>query len=196
MADQEKDKRMDEMLDSLLASYSSVEPRPGLETRILANVRDVEQRKPARPWWRFKGLWAAAAVAAAIIVVGLFIGGRQNVKQPPIVVKTTPTPVQPHAPQPEPPEVVTGTPEHHRPRAAVTPAVESTHLESASVPLGRRPEIFPTPTPLSEQEKLMFTYLANTPKEEVVAQIQRNDQKEADEFWEDRNGFAGKPVTR
>jgi hypothetical protein len=196
MADQEKDKQMDEMLDSMLANYSSAEPRPGMETRILASVRDAEQRKQARPSWMFKGLWAAAAVAAAIIVVVVFFGGRQNVKQPPVVVKITPTPVQPHAPQPSFPETVTVHPERHRPKAAVTPGVESTRLENASLPLDRRPGVFPTPTPLSEQEKLMFTYLANTPKEEVVAQIQRNDQKEADEFWEDRNGFAGKPVTR
>ena len=196
MADQEKDKRMDEMLDSMLANYSSAEPRPGLETRILASLRDPEQRKPARPSWMFRGLWAAAAVAAAIIVAAVFIAGRQHVKQPPVVVRTTPTPVQPQAPQPSLPEVVTVNPEHHRRKAAVTPRVESTRLENASLPLDRRPAIFPTPMPLSEQEKLMFTYLANTPKEEVVAQIQRTDQQEAAEFWEDRNGFAGKPVTR
>ena len=54
MADQEKDKQMqmqiDDMLDSLLANYSSVDPRPGLETRILANLilaspRDAEGRE-------------------------------------------------------------------------------------------------------------------------------------------------------
>ncbi len=53
MADQEKDKQMqiDEVLDSLLANYSSAEPRPGLETRILANLilanpHDAEGRAP------------------------------------------------------------------------------------------------------------------------------------------------------
>ncbi len=46
MADQEKDKQMqiDEMLDSMLANYSSVEPRPGLETRILANLREAARK--------------------------------------------------------------------------------------------------------------------------------------------------------
>lgn len=44
--------------------------------------------------------------------------------------------------------------------------------------------IFPTPVALSEQEKLMFSYLANTPREEVVAQIQSNDQEEGNAFWE------------
>ena len=43
MADQEKNKRMqiDDMLNSLLANYSSAEPRPGLETRILANLQEA-----------------------------------------------------------------------------------------------------------------------------------------------------------
>jgi hypothetical protein len=194
MTDHEKDKRTDEMLESMLARYSSAEPRPGMETRILASLRDAEQRKPARPSWMLKGLWAAAAVAAAIIVAAVFVGGRQAVKQPPVVVRTTPTPVQPHVPQPGPSEAVKENPERHRPKAAVPPGVESTRLENASLPLNRRPAIFPTPTPLSEQEKLMFAYLAKTPKEEVVAQIQRNDQKEADEFWQDRDSSPEIPV--
>ena len=37
---QEKDHKLDAMLDNLLSTYSSVEPRPGLETRILANLRE------------------------------------------------------------------------------------------------------------------------------------------------------------
>jgi hypothetical protein len=44
MADQEKDRQVDKMLDSLLANYSSAEPRPGLETRILANLREAEKK--------------------------------------------------------------------------------------------------------------------------------------------------------
>ena len=50
MADQEKDKRMqiDDMLDSLLANYSSAEARPGLETRILASLREARKESVAR----------------------------------------------------------------------------------------------------------------------------------------------------
>jgi len=31
-------------------------------------------------------------------------------------------------------------------------------------------EVFPSPTPLTEQEKLLLQYLRKTPREEVVAQ--------------------------
>jgi len=68
--------------------------------------------------------------------------------------------------------------------------------QNATLAVSQRPASFPTPFPLSEQERLMLAYLNNTPHEEVIAQIQRTDQKEADEFWDDRNGFAGKRVTR
>src|SRR5215467_11533405 len=78
MADQEKEKRMDDMLDSLLANYSSAEPRPDLETRILANLRDAEGREAGRGWWGLKWMWAAAAVAA-LIVGGVLISGKRHV---------------------------------------------------------------------------------------------------------------------
>jgi hypothetical protein len=42
----------------------------------------------------------------------------------------------------------------------------------------------------------MLAYLNKTPHQEVIAQIQRTDQQEAAEFWEDRNGFTAKRVTR
>jgi hypothetical protein len=42
--------------------------------------------------------------------------------------------------------------------------------QDATLALNQRPAIFPTPTPLSEQEQLLLLYLARTPREEVVAQ--------------------------
>jgi hypothetical protein len=59
-------------------------------------------------------------------------------------------------------------------------AVQATSQDAA---LAKRPAVFPTPVPLSQQERLMFTYMANTPREEVVSQITTDDQKEAAAFW-------------
>lgn len=187
MADQDKDKQMqiDDMLDSMLANYSAVEPRPGLETRILANLREAE-KEAAHGWWNFKWLWAGA-VAAALIVAAVLIGGRRRVEPPThVMVKTTqPVPrpeIQSHAPI-APKETV----RIHR-RKPVSP----THAQNATLALSQRPANFPTPTPLSEQERLMFTYLANTPQEIVIAQIPRNDdQKESEAFWADREPSSG-----
>lgn len=164
MADQEKDRQMDEMLDSLLANYSSAEPRPGLETRILANLRDAEENKSPAGWWNFKWLWVGA-VTAAIIMALVLIGGRHLIEPPThVIVKTSqPAPqpeIQPHGP------AVRNETVRIRPRKSLAP----TRPQNAALALNERPAVFPTPTPLSEQEKLLLSYLAGTPREEVIAQ--------------------------
>jgi hypothetical protein len=191
MADQEKDQQMDEMLDSLLANYSSAEPRPGLETRILANLGEAERSKNSPASWSFKWLWAGAAAVAAIVIAALMIGGHRHVPTPAQTIVQTPQPAprQPEVQHILPPTTANTVRHGRKPSVVERP-------QNTTLALSQRPPVFPTPTPLSEQERLMFTYLANTPREEVIAQIQRDDQKDADAFWEDRNGFAGKPVTR
>ena len=144
---------------------------------------------------------------AALIVGGVLIIGKRHVAPPTHTVVQTAQPavqqpVIPHpiVPQPsvEQPRVQSSVPKigatpaiHHRQKALVPGA-----QQNATLAVSQRPASFPTPFPLSEQERLMLAYLNNTPHEEVIAQIQRTDQKEADEFWDDRNGFAGKRVTR
>jgi hypothetical protein len=166
MADQGKNKQtqIDDMLDSLLANYSSVEPRPGLETRILANLRDAEEKDTAHGWWNFKWLWAGA-VAAAIIVAAVLIGGRHRIEPPThVIVKTSPSvpqqEIQPHAPI-APKEMVRIY--RRKPRATKQP-------QNAALALSQRPAVFPTPTPLSEQEQLLLRYMTATPREELIAQ--------------------------
>ena len=39
MFDEQKDEPLDELLNDLLSEYSVVEPRPGLQTKILAGLR-------------------------------------------------------------------------------------------------------------------------------------------------------------
>ena len=166
MADQEKDKQMqiDDMLDSLLANYSSAEPRPGLETRILANLRDEAEKQTAQGWWNFKWLWAGM-VAAAIIVAAVLISGRHRVAPPTnVVVKTSQPAPQPEI-QPHAPIARKETARVHR-RKPSAPKRQ----QNATLALSQRPAVFPTPTPLSEQEKLLLSYVAGTPREEVIAQ--------------------------
>ena len=166
MADQEKDKRMqiDDMLDSMLANYSAAEPRPGLETRILANLRDAAGNESPAGWWNFKWIWAGM-VTAAIIVAAVLISGRHRVEPPANVIVRTSQPapqegIQSHAP------AVRNETVRIRPRKSLTP----TRPQNAALALNERPAVFPTPTPLSEQEKLLLSYLAGTPREEVIAE--------------------------
>lgn len=170
MADQEKDKQIDEMLDSLLASYSSAEPRPGLETRILANLRDAEGKQAARGWWGFKWLWAGA-VLAAVIVAGVLIRGKRHVAPPPHTVVQSVQPavqlpvVQQRAVQSSVPAAAGSERAIHR-RKTLAPVRQ----QNATLALSQRPAVFPTPTPLSEQERLLLQYYSGTPREEVIAQ--------------------------
>lgn len=163
MADQDKDRQIDEMLDSLLANYSSAEPRPGLETRILANLREAEKKTP-QGWWNFRWIWAGL-FATAIAIAAMLINGRHRVEPTAhVIVKTNqPTPqpqIQPHAPI-APKEAA----RIHR-RKPPAPTLR----ENASLALSQRPAVFPTPTPLSEQEQLFLRYYASTPREELIAQ--------------------------
>jgi len=164
MADQEKDKRMDEMLDSLLASYSSAEPRPRLETRILANLRGAEEKEAARGWWNFKWIWAGM-VTAAIIVAAVLISGRHQIAPPTHMIARTNQPAPHPETQPNAPAVRNET-VRIRPRKSLVP----TRPQNPALALNERPAVFPTPTPLSEQEKLLLSYLAGTPREEVIAE--------------------------
>ncbi|HXO37169.1 MAG TPA: hypothetical protein VN872_00950 [Candidatus Acidoferrum sp.] len=164
MADQEKDKRMDEMLDSLLANCSSAEPRQGLETRILANLRDVAQKEDLHGRWNFRWLWVGTVAAAIIIAAGL-MNGRHRVEPPSNIIVKNSQPVM----QPEIRPSFTasgGKIANIRRRKPSAPTLQKT----ATLTLNQRPAIFPTPTPLSEQEQLLFKYFTNTPREEVVAQ--------------------------
>jgi hypothetical protein len=165
MTDHDKDRQLDEMLDALLATYSSAEPRPGLENRILATVQDATGKEGSATWWNFRWLWAGAVVAAVIIVAALLMGGHRRVTQPNNIVVDTPQPA-PSQPAVEPsrPKAATDT----RPRR-LKPQLPSRRLDAGLAP-GHRPQIFPTPTPLSEQERLLLRYFAATPREEVVAQ--------------------------
>ena len=55
----------DELIDAALAGYSSTEPAPGLEARVLRRVRAVE---PAR-WrgWEFRFAVAVPAIASLLL---------------------------------------------------------------------------------------------------------------------------------
>src|SRR5690348_11088386 len=62
--------RLDDHLDAALANYTAVEPRAGLENRILANLKAERCRPAGVAWWQWTGI---AATAIAIVIVALFV---------------------------------------------------------------------------------------------------------------------------
>lgn len=163
MIDPKKDKELDALLDSALARYSAMTPRPGLETRILARVQEAAaSEKPA--WRDRRWLLAAAGVAVAAMVLfaslssfheGTFHHEQTAEKSRPrtngTAAPVTTAHVEPRRVAPE-----------RRFRRTSPP-------ESLRVSEARKP-VFPAPEPLSEQERLLLRYLQDTPREEIIAQ--------------------------
>ena len=174
MSDQNQDKHLDELLDSMLSEYSSAEPRPGLETRVLAKVREAEGRE-APAWRNWKWLWAGVAAAAAALLLGRWMDKLRPRTRPSNSV------VQIHQPAQDAPRAQRSAqaapPVQQKAPAGQTGAMRhrgaghtQAPLQNAALALNQRPAVFPTPTPLSEQEQLLLRYMARTPREEMVAQ--------------------------
>lgn len=180
MADQDKERQLDDLLDSLLSQYASAEPRPGLETRVLAQIAESRNGSGVRATslrWLIAG-GGLVVSAVALVVLLLVFRTQQQPHSSPRVAQSG------HAQQmPDQSESAF----EHSSAATKTQVRKSkviaVQLARQDAVLAERPAIFPTPVPLSRQERLMFSYVANTPRQEVVSQITTDDQKEAAAFW-------------
>lgn len=179
MAEQDKEQELEELLDSMLREYSAVDPRPGLETRILANIREASAKH--RPWFVVTAwTWGGVAVTVAVLVALALYLARPVVRPGPSQVEATQKdPVQ-HDAAGDGPEVQTALPQmtmrHHARRHGVPQVADN------------RPDVFPTPAPLSEQEKLLVRYLTGTPREELIAQS-HPDEPPQDALPDDQSGL-------
>jgi hypothetical protein len=179
------DVQIEALLDSLLSQYSAAEPRPGLELRILANLRHAQAPEP-RFWTQLWLLGAGAALVGLALLLLLLLPARPSQHAP----------IQAHKPEKQPKENDVPGPLSVRPHRAVTRTVAiipKIDDRSQGLPLSSRPAIFPTPVPLSEQEGFMFLYVANTPKEELIAQGRREEEKKEDGFWDDGSASSSAP---
>lgn len=158
MNEQEKHGELDELLDSLLAKYVDAEPRPGMETRLLANLRatSLAAGERRRRIWRWL-LAGAGAVVVAAILFAIYLTQLSQLPQPPKIEVA--------GPPSRPPITVFHTPAQRPRKSRVIQQDATGSMAVANV----RREVFPVPTPLSDQERLLMQYLARTPKEEVAA---------------------------
>jgi len=152
----------DRWLDEELARYSNVEPRPGLEHRVLAHVRD-SVRAEAAPRRKFWLRWAIVAPALAVLLFIVdsnlprrsrpehLLGGPR--KPPSLAWEQQHQPLSP-APQ--------------RKSAAMPRKLPLLTRENTRRPLPRL-AVFPSPEPLTPQEKLLLAALHDAP--EVVAKL-------------------------
>ncbi len=164
---------LDRALDAALAKYSAIEPRAGLEERVLANLRTEQSREATHGWWR----WSLAAVLAAAIVVAAALGWRSPRPAQPVIAHHPQTSTQ--APrEPERQAVNHGentVPSPHHRTIPRTITHQSKALAAASPKLDQ----FPSPQPLSEQERALARYVRDFPQEaELIARMQEESEKE------------------
>jgi len=164
---------IDQWLDESLSRYADAEPRPGLESRVLARLA-AEQPAPRTISW-----WALAFGTAAL--AGLLLlwlrpafqpvpapGMRWTAELPPVPLSLQ------HTTSP------TAAVRSERPRG-IRVALAQQGAEA-------KRECFPSPSPLSEQEKMLARFVENFPrKAALVAQTQtelyQQDQKEMAGPW-------------
>ena len=149
------DDDFDRALDGVLAQYASVEPRAGLEERILQNLRLAALTADACPWCTSS---MAAVLAVVLLIAALLVWWRHPSSQPPTVVHTPPVrevPINPYSANREP-----GPVQRKKPHGRTT----RPRPQQETVASGPKLDVFPSPLPLSEQEKLLAIYVGQYPE--------------------------------
>ncbi|MFZ0958647.1 MAG: hypothetical protein WAN60_20060 [Candidatus Sulfotelmatobacter sp.] len=190
MADLKRDE-LDHELDVALAKYAAIEPRAGLEDRVLASLRAERERAAPKVWWR----WPAASLAAALIVAAGFLMRRPGNPTPEIAAH------QPAATTQGDKQSGTriasndaSSPVRHTVSAvAKRPARHGVRPPQAILASGPRLDHFPSPRPLSNEEKLLVLYVRDFPQDAVmIARAQAETEKEMDRL----NGNAPSEANR
>jgi hypothetical protein len=159
MESEDRERFIDEWLEGALERRGRAEPRPGLENRILANIKTERERVPVRVWsW-----WPVWAGAAAILLIGGMASVRRNHEVGLPVVSHVTAPAASKTLEP-----------------GITAAAKKSPRPSTRKPAAApRREQFPSPQPLSEQEQILARYIQQFPREAVlVAQAQTELSKQ------------------
>jgi hypothetical protein len=158
-----RDDALDRELDTALATYAAVEPRTGLEERVLANLRAEPEQLARRSWW---GWTVAGALAVVVVVISALLS-----------LKPTNN-VGKHYPSSEAPRAAGTQIASNRetngtgPRTWMPGKRSSVRLRRTEKAAEPKLDVFPSPLPLSEQEKMLASYVSEYPKEAaLIAQL-------------------------
>ena len=180
----DKEKRLDEILDAALAEYGNAEPLHGLEDRVLARL----QAEPARrPWW----VWGAVAAGAAAVAIAAALMMRPAEPKP-APVTATQQPPSVVTPKQETPAIAAQQAQHHEaaPTQRHAPPVTTARVRPQPPAGGQPPivlqvmqtklprrDVFPTPTAPSMDEILLARHVHLTPSDVVLAEAEREPLK-------------------
>jgi hypothetical protein len=189
MADEKQDE-IDRLLDAALAKYAA-EPRAGLEERVLANLLAERARVPVRAWWR----WSVAGAVLAVVFVAVALAWRSGKSSHPNLAN-------------HPPKAIQGVLEpatqaaSNRDGAAVPPRSSPARRLTAprlhqSVAIAAPPKLyqFPSPRPLSEQERILANYVAEYPEHAVLVARAMSEALQQDQLEEMKPLPSGGPAS-
>ena len=167
---------LDLVLDAALEQYTAVEPRAGLEQRILANLRSETVTSSGPRWWPWS-LGAAALITAVVILAiawGPHSQPRPTVADHPSAAEPSPsvsnrgTNNSSHEERPVDHVVKLAPPKHSVRRNYVA-------QEATTTP---KLEQFPSPQPLTEEEKMLAEYVGEHHEEAVLIARAREERLE------------------
>jgi hypothetical protein len=168
---QDKNQFVDELLDSALAHQPGAEPRAGFEGRILARVHAVSRQSS------HKGLWVAftATAAAAVLVATIYVARRPHGP----VAETSEAANS--VPAPSPSETLTANSGAAPKTNLATSGIEPKRIARRQSKPSRRveshhwPSQFPTPAPLTAEQKALVRYVQKTPPYVLATPILKAD---------------------
>ena len=164
----------DRELDAGLAKYAAVEPRAGLEERVLANLRAQQAGVAGHGWWR----WSVAVVLAAVVVAVVAVAWRSGKPSRPLIVNH-PSRSAP-ANEPRGKVATNGGAKQHR--GQVSQRAGTVHKAQSPAVAAVNPKLdqFPSPRPLSEQEEILASYVAQFHAQAVLIARVTNEELQRD----------------
>jgi hypothetical protein len=157
MDSENRERLLEERLDAALKQYSDIEPRSGLEGRILARVQAERNSLVFRPWRR----WPASVATLFVVVTGLvFLIMWKPTRPVPGVTRSAAV----SEARSQPPNVVS------QPRTSVRSPLTRKVRQKRIAPAFAEPRLdqFPSPMPLGEQEEMLARYVQERPHEAMM----------------------------
>ncbi|MFZ0317747.1 MAG: hypothetical protein WAL56_01370 [Candidatus Sulfotelmatobacter sp.] len=155
---------LDREIDAVLAQYSA-EPRAGIEERVLANLRIERERSPARGWWQ----WTTVAALVTLLLAASIVFWRSVQQSRHYAARPSQT-IQDDTGNRTQVAASQGTNQILRPRPTAEKKKSTAHLlrhvslHASALAAGPKLDRFPSPQPLSEQEKILASYVARYPE--------------------------------